>query len=531
MKRVIAIAAGTLALTAGAAYGAPGDLDPGFSGDGKLVFDVANSGRAEAVEIDSQGRIVVAGTVDPPSAGDAGDFGVARFLPSGLPDTSFSGDGYFNVDPAGDADADDLGSLVIDSSGRILLGGSDGGAAVDFALVRLLDNGIPDPSYGGGDGIVTQDLAGAGSDALNDIVLDSSGRAVAAGTRDSNFAVARFSATGPLDLSFGGGDGFETLDVNNAPGNTDRGTSVALDSAGRVLVGGYTALAIGEENFAVARFSSAGLLDTSFSNDIPTPGRNIVLMSSEVGTDTQDLGLALAIAGGDRPVLAGLAEISGPSEDVALLKLDATGAPDNTFSGDGKAYLDLGASDRAEGMVIDPSGRFVFVGRTVPAVGDSTLAVGRLLANGAPDTSFSADGFTLTDVGPGPDNGLGVALDATGRIVASGYVGPFATAEWTLARYEGVPRCGGQIPTRLGTPGKDKLKGTKGKDVIAGGTGKDKISGLGGADVLCGEDGKDTLLGGGGKDRLIGGKGKDLLKGGKGKDKLKGGPGKDKQVQ
>jgi uncharacterized delta-60 repeat protein len=529
MKRVITIAAGALALTAGAAYGAMGDLDPGFSGDGKLVFDVADNGRADAVDVDSQGRIVAAGSINPPG-GDSGDFGVARFLPSGAPDTSFSGDGFFSVDPAGDADADDGNSLAIDSSGRILVAGSDSGASTDLALIRLLDGGTPDPSYGGGDGTVVQDLAG-GAEVADGIVLDSAGRAVIAGTRSNNFLVARFDTAGALDLSFGGGDGYETLDVNNVGGNSDRGTSVAIDSAGRIAMAGYTALAIGQESFAVARFTSAGLLDTSFSNDIPTPGRNIVSVASEAGGDEQDLALGLAIAAGDSPVAAGTAEITGSEEDVAVLKLTSTGIPDAGFAGDGIAYLNLGGSDRAEAVSIDKSGRIVLSGRSIPLAGDSTLAVARLLSNGTPDATFSADGSTLTDVGPGDDNGLGIALDAAGRIVASGYNGPFGTAEWTLARYEGVPRCGGQIPTVTGTPAKDKLKGTKGKDVISGGAGKDKIMGLGGKDTLCGEDGKDTLLGGGGKDKLIGGKGKDLLKGGKGKDKLKGGPGKDKQVQ
>ena len=523
----IAVAASLAAV--GAAIAAPGDLDPSFSGDGKLVFDVADTGRADAIAVDSNGRIIVAGTVNPPGA-DTGDFGVARFSPTGAPDTSFSGDGFFSVDPAGDTDSDDANALVIEPSGRILVAGSESGATTDLALVRLLDNGTPDPAYGGGDGRVVQDLA-AGADVASDLVLDPAGRAVAAGTRDNNFLVARFDTAGVLDLGFGGGDGYEALDVNNAPGNSDNGTSVAIDSAGRIVMAGYTALAVGQENFAVARFSSAGLLDPSFSNDIPTPGRNIVLMASEAGGDMQDLALDLGIAAGDRPVAAGTAEITGNDEDVAVLKLDATGAPDTGFSADGKAYLNLGGSDRADGMRIDSSGRILLGGRSVPLAGDSTLAVARLLSDGSPDASFSADGSTLTDVGPGDDNGLDIALDSTGRILASGYNGPFSGGEWELARYEGVPRCGGKIPTIVGTAGNDKLKGTKGADVISGGDGKDTISGNAGKDTLCGENGKDTLKGGKGNDKLIGGPGKDKLLGNAGKDKLKGGAGKDVQKQ
>jgi uncharacterized delta-60 repeat protein len=526
----IAVGLVVLGCSAGTAFAAMGDLDPGFSGDGKLVLDVTESGRADAVAIDSQGRIVAAGTVNPPG-GDSSDFAVARFLSNGLPDTSFSGDGILNLDPAGDNDADSANAVAIDSAGRILVAGSDSGATTDLAVVRLLDSGVPDGSYGGGDGVLIQDIA-AGAEVINGIALDSAGQLVLAGTRANNFLVARVTTAGALDLAFGGGDGFEALDVNSVGGNSDQGTSVAIDSAGRIVVAGYTALAVNQENFAVARFTPAGLLDTSFSNDVPTPGRNIVQMSSGVPPDERSLGQAVAVMPGDRVLTTGTAELTGAGEEVALLMLDSAGNPDASFSGDGRSYAGLGATDeRANAVKVDASGRIVIAGQTDPLAGDGQFVTGRFLANGAPDGSFGGDGLVTTDVGPGDDNASGVALDRAGRIVAAGYVGPFGTAEWGIARYEGVPRCGGKIPTLTGTPGKDKLKGTKRKDVISGGAGKDTISGLGGADVLCGEDGKDRLAGGGGNDRLIGGKGNDNLVGGKGKDKLKGGKGKDKQKQ
>ena len=81
-----------------------------------------------------------------------------------------------------------------------------------------------------------------------------------------------------------------------------------------------------------------------------------------------------------------------------------------------------------------------------------------------------------------------------------------------IGAYE-LTKCKGVIVNRVGTAGKDKLKGTKKKDGILG---------LGGNDKLSGKKGKDGLCGGSGKDKL---------KGGPGKDKLSGGPGRDKEVQ
>jgi parallel beta helix pectate lyase-like protein/hemolysin type calcium-binding protein len=81
-----------------------------------------------------------------------------------------------------------------------------------------------------------------------------------------------------------------------------------------------------------------------------------------------------------------------------------------------------------------------------------------------------------------------------------------------IGAYE-LTKCKGVIVNRVGTAGKDKLKGTKRKDGILGLGGNDKLSGKKGRDGLCG------------------GQGKDKLKGGRGEDKLNGGPGKDKEIQ
>jgi plastocyanin len=88
--------------------------------------------------------------------------------------------------------------------------------------------------------------------------------------------------------------------------------------------------------------------------------------------------------------------------------------------------------------------------------------------------------------------------------------------------------CHGDTATKVGTEGRDVIRGTKGRDVIVGLGGNDKLIGLGGKDTICGGAGKDKLMGGAGKDRLFGGPGKDKLLGGPGLDRLVGGGGKDK---
>ena len=91
--------------------------------------------------------------------------------------------------------------------------------------------------------------------------------------------------------------------------------------------------------------------------------------------------------------------------------------------------------------------------------------------------------------------------------------------------------CGGKEATKVGTAGRDSIRGTPGPDVIAARGGNDEVSGLGGKDILCGGNGRDKLSGGPGNDRLLGQTGKDTLTGGGGKDVLTGGPGNDVQTQ
>lgn len=99
-----------------------------------------------------------------------------------------------------------------------------------------------------------------------------------------------------------------------------------------------------------------------------------------------------------------------------------------------------------------------------------------------------------------------------------------------IGAYERVP-CGGVAVNRIGTAGRDKLKGTGKADGILGLAGNDLLSGLAGNDSICGGSGRDRLIGGPGRDRLLGQAGRDFLLGGKGRDRLRGGPGRDTQIQ
>jgi CSLREA domain-containing protein len=77
-----------------------------------------------------------------------------------------------------------------------------------------------------------------------------------------------------------------------------------------------------------------------------------------------------------------------------------------------------------------------------------------------------------------------------------------------IGAYELV-RCDGIVVNRIGTSGRDRLRGTRRADGILGLGGPDRLRGLGGSDGLCGGGGRDTLIGGAGDDACSGGPGTD----------------------
>src|SRR5512138_690070 len=74
---------------------AAGDLDPGFGTGGIVVTDFGFSSRAEALLIQADGKLVVAGTGGP---WDSAGFLVARYNPNGSLDTSFGSGGKVMTD-------------------------------------------------------------------------------------------------------------------------------------------------------------------------------------------------------------------------------------------------------------------------------------------------------------------------------------------------------------------------------------------------------------------------------------------------
>ena len=128
-------------------------------------------------------------------------------------------------------------AMVLQPDGRIIVGGNAlGGALTQFGLMRLTANGETDSSFGGGLVLTSFTTRGDFGFAL---ALDARGRVLLAGhssnQSNSDFAVARYTAGGALDTGFDA-DGKLTVDFF---GSFDGAESVLVQPDGRIVLGGF----------------------------------------------------------------------------------------------------------------------------------------------------------------------------------------------------------------------------------------------------------------------------------------------------
>lgn len=240
-----------------ARYDGDGSLDTTFGTGGKVTTDFGVEDRGNAVAVQKDGKIVVAGSSC--SAYSICDFALARYNSDGSLDTGFGSGGKVTT---GFSNSNNVGNAIaMQKDGKIVVAGYSAAAApaYDFALARYNSDGSLDTGFGTG-GKVTTDFGG-GEDTGYSVAVQANGKIVVVGYSDSSypavdFGLARYNSDGSLDTGFGTG-GKVTTDF----GGVDFGYSVALQTDGKIVVAGKA----GEPNtFALARYNNNGSLDMSF---------------------------------------------------------------------------------------------------------------------------------------------------------------------------------------------------------------------------------------------------------------------------
>jgi uncharacterized delta-60 repeat protein len=392
---------------------ASGDLDTGFGGTGVVTaMFTAGDDYGYSVAVQGDGKILVAG------GSSAGDFSVLRLLPDGSPDPDFGAGGKV-VRKFGQFEL--ARGVAAVSGDKILVGGAGlvSGGSRDFAALRLLSSGAPDPDYGT-DGLVTTDILNGLDDVVNGMAVDGTGRAILAGRYCTNVALVRYTAGGAPDPSFGNGGKVFT------PGSTateQEANAIAIQADGKVVVAGQSRTG-SNTDVLVARYLSNGTPDPNFGSGGKT--------TTAVGAgNVSDAANAVTVLADGKIVVVGTT-----GSDYLLLRYTPGGVLDTNFGSGGGNFIDFaGAIDAGYGVAVQGDGRILVTG-TSNLNGRENFALLRFTSGGGIDSSFGNGGGLLTTVTAGSDSARAIALQSDGRIVVAGWGGPPDAKDFAVARYE-----------------------------------------------------------------------------------------------
>ncbi len=401
-------------------YMAAGALDAGFDGDGIATVDFAGAGdAARAVAVQPDGKIVLGGSAFTGANDD--DFALARLNPNGGLDSSFGGDGKATTDFAGAYDF--VSALALTPDGKVLAAGRARGATEDFAAARYNADGSLDVGFDS-DGLLTTDFASSADEAASVLLLPDARFVLAgtAGVASDDFALAGYSANGGLDATFDG-DGKAATDF--ALGQSVI-YALAQQSDGKIIAAGAQRVGRSSGNsFTVARYLPSGALDASFG----AGGVSVV----DFGAPSEAHGVALQPDG--KIIVAGRGG-SGQNGQFALARLNPNGELDASFgSGGTVATTFTEGGSAASALALQSDGKIVVAG--IIGTGPSDFAFARYNPNGSLDTTFSSDGLATVDINTAADAGWSVALQPDGKIVAAGYAYTGASSDFALVRLNG----------------------------------------------------------------------------------------------
>jgi len=275
-----------------ARFNADGSLDTSFGSAGRITTDFnGNQDVARRIIVLADGKLLVAGSsaLVAPSIAET-RFAVARYNADGSLDAVFaSGSGRFTTGFGGAINA--AQAITVQRDGKIVLAGNtaaDAGAFARVGLVRLfgqptlLDGmlygpGAADKTFGiMGTGLVTSDLNLGGPEEAVDVVeqpgvagqLRVASRSTLAGK--TRFGLATFvSVTDPATGAVHDGI-YPTLGIPTLvdfSGQSDAPRAMALQTDGKLLMVGMSDIFGTNPNMAIARYTAAAAIDTSFGSD------------------------------------------------------------------------------------------------------------------------------------------------------------------------------------------------------------------------------------------------------------------------
>jgi uncharacterized delta-60 repeat protein len=193
--------------------------------------------------------------------------------------------------------------------------------------------------------------------------------------------ITRLNSNGSRDTGFTIGTGFEYIVF-----------AVAVQSDGKIVVGGYFYSYNGDDQKRITRLNSDGSRDTSFT----------------IGTGFDYIVFAVAVQSDGKIVVGGFFYSYNGTDQYGITRLNSDGTRDTSFT------VGTGFDNGVNTFAIQPDGKIVVGGNFTSYNGNDQNYITRLNSDGSRDTSFT--------VGTGFDSGVNAfAIQPDGKIVVGGY--------------------------------------------------------------------------------------------------------------
>jgi uncharacterized delta-60 repeat protein len=357
-----------------------GTIDPTFQ-----TFNfLGQSIYASAAALQSNGAIVVAGTNGPQNY-------FVSYTGAGSLNSSFGSGAFARL--SGSATAS-----VVQPDGNLVFASCCG----QFCLARYTPAGILDTTFGGGKGFVTGPVGAFSPYAL---LLQPNGYFVALGTTlatTGNFCLVRYTTTGIVDTTFGGG---------LVTGHAGTSYAGALQANGQIIAAGND----GAGNIYVVRYNADGSQDTTFNGTGSITGRAGSLYAATLQSDGKLV--AAGVSGGN----------------FLLLRANVNGSLDTSFGTNGMVP---GPEGTAYALGVQPDGKILAFGTS-----GGNSCVCRFNTNGSLDTTFGSLGTGIVTGGAG--SFYAALLQANNQILgvgsredtffANNYTNPFTLASFNAS--------------------------------------------------------------------------------------------------
>ncbi len=380
---------------------------------------------AKAMFVSNNGDVYITGNSQHPD-GDL-DIVVWRYTAAGKLDTTFGAD--YNNDDIADgyithrkANGDDNAlAIALDSAGRVVVAGytTTSTSDTDAAIWRFTTNGKIDRSFGEDrnsdgllDGSVFHDGAAGkvrGDDAAFALSIGENNAITLAGyssntvkTSNTDMVIWRFDNAGILDATFGTDinndltpDGYVVFDGTTEGFYQNQAWDIQIDNTGNILITGFASkVSTGRQDMALWRYTSAGVLDSSFGTG------GYVLHDAAAGIAGNDAGTALALDTSNNNILVtGYSTNANINTDMVLWRFTSEGVldtrfgidNDNSAGTDGFIVITDEGDGSAQALIVKPAGNITVTGRVTNANGITNLILWQFTTDGQLDISFGAD--------------------------------------------------------------------------------------------------------------------------------------------